>query len=247
MFASILLILGLLLLLSQTLHLNIGYFLGYLFPIALIAFGFYRLVLGKKRSLLTWNLLAIGLVMVFHRMHVLHGSLFWLIVAALLIVYGLFSLLKSRIGKNTSQSIGSAWFSSANAPGETTQERAQTQDAHTEVFAEKNRTIDRDVLDETIIFSQATYRVLSSSFSGGHVTSIFSDAAFDLENVRPLDREISMDIVCIFSEITLHVPSDWHVIVAGRQYPAVSEAEGVLPAATLFVRSTSIFGSIKVI
>ena len=70
-----------------------------------------------------------------------------------------------------------------------------------------------DTVDIVSIFNSVKRRVVSGSFRGGKITSVFGSSDVYLTESKLAEGEQVIDIAAIFGSVDIYVPKDWRVIV----------------------------------
>jgi predicted membrane protein len=104
------------------------------------------------------------------------------------------------------------------------------------------------LIDEINVFGGSKRNVVSQSFSGGKITSIFGGTELDFTHAKLADGTSVLDMVCIFGGTSIVLPADWHVrtevvsILGGfadkrQNIPAITDKDKVL-----IIKGVAIFG-----
>jgi predicted membrane protein len=76
---------------------------------------------------------------------------------------------------------------------------------------EKNYS--NDTIEDIAIFGGGNKTIISNSFKGGNITSVFGGSEIDLTRCQLADGNQIIDVLAVFGGSTLLIPSDWNVIV----------------------------------
>jgi len=69
----------------------------------------------------------------------------------------------------------------------------------------------KDSIDDVAIFGGGNKVIYSDNFKGGNITAIFGGSEIDLSNCKLAEGTNVLDIVAIFGGSTILVPKDWNV------------------------------------
>lgn len=110
---------------------------------------------------------------------------------------------------------------------------------------------DEDVLDITNIFGGSKRTVLSKSFKGGKISSVFGGVDINLTQAD-FEGTIYMDIENVFGGTKLLVPANWEVKVeTANVFGGVNDKRPVIPVSDapskiLIIKGTCVFGGIDI-
>jgi predicted membrane protein len=76
---------------------------------------------------------------------------------------------------------------------------------------QKTETSPTDFIDEVNVFSGGDRKIVSKSFRGGKITSMFGGSTYDLLDCELAEGKNVLEVVNIFGGSKLLVPSDWKV------------------------------------
>lgn len=101
------------------------------------------------------------------------------------------------------------------------------------------------------VFSGTARKVESQSFRGGKADVVFGSAEIDLRNARLAGGQATLVLSAVFGGITVFVPRDWQVVLHGSPVLGSIESHkgavgGGVPAATLTIEGSAVFGSIEI-
>ena len=108
-----------------------------------------------------------------------------------------------------------------------------------------------DQITINAVFSGIEKNIISKEFKGGKINNLFGSTELDLSNAD-LNGIAILDISQVFGEITLTVPSDWHVETDLSQLFAVVDDYRENKYRTrdsdkvLTLKGTSVCGSIEI-
>jgi predicted membrane protein len=108
-----------------------------------------------------------------------------------------------------------------------------------------------DVLDIVSIFGSVRKNILSKSFRGGEIVSIFGGSEVNLTQADIINVA-ELEIVQIFGGTKLIIPSNWNVrseavAILGGVEDKRELRTGVTPDKTLIIKGTTIFGGIDIV
>jgi predicted membrane protein len=108
-----------------------------------------------------------------------------------------------------------------------------------------------DVLDIVSIFGSIRKNILSKSFRGGEIISVFGGAEVNLTQAD-IDNVAELEIVQIFGGTKLIIPSNWNVrseavSILGGVEDKRELNSGITPGKTLIIKGTTIFGGIDIV
>jgi len=110
---------------------------------------------------------------------------------------------------------------------------------------------DNDVLDIVSIFGSVRKNILSKSFRGGEIVSIFGGSEVNLTQAD-LVNVAELEIVQIFGGTKLIIPSNWNVrsetvAILGGVEDKRELKSGINSDKTLIIKGTTIFGGIDIV
>jgi predicted membrane protein len=108
-----------------------------------------------------------------------------------------------------------------------------------------------DVLEIVSIFGSVRKNILSKSFRGGEIVSVFGGAEVNLTQAD-LDTSAELEIVQIFGGTKLIIPSNWNVrseavAILGGVEDKRELNSAVTAGKTLIIKGTTIFGGIDIV
>ena len=108
-----------------------------------------------------------------------------------------------------------------------------------------------DVLEIVSIFGSVRKNILSKTFRGGEIISVFGGAEIDLSQAD-VDSVAELEIVQIFGGTKLIIPSNWNVrsqavAILGGVEDKREMNSGITPGKTLIIKGTTIFGGIDIV
>ena len=108
-----------------------------------------------------------------------------------------------------------------------------------------------DVLDIVSIFGSVRKNILSKSFRGGEIVSVFGGSEVNLTQAD-IDTTAELEIVQIFGGTKLIIPSNWNVrseavAILGGVEDKREMNSSVTPGKTLIIKGTTIFGGIDIV
>jgi hypothetical protein len=108
-----------------------------------------------------------------------------------------------------------------------------------------------DVLDIVSIFGSVRKNILSKSFRGGEIVSVFGGSEVNLSQAD-LDSTAELEIVQIFGGTKLIIPSNWNVrseavAILGGVEDKREMNSSITPGKTLIIKGTTIFGGIDIV
>jgi predicted membrane protein len=68
-----------------------------------------------------------------------------------------------------------------------------------------------NLIDEVNVFGGSKRNVVSQSFNGGRITSIFGGTDLDFTNAKLAEGVNVLDMICVFGGASIIIPADWHV------------------------------------
>ncbi len=163
------------------------------FPAILIIVGIV-LVLNTSRRLLGSILLILGMFFMIPRVFpwVYYDS--HIIWPVLLIVLGVYIILKKRTHRTHEG------------------EYKQAQEESTSHFKSYDQ-INSDRVDDVAIFGGGHKTIVSDNFKGGNITSIFGGSEIDLKDCKLAPGVNVIDFVAVFGGSNIIVPSDWKIVI----------------------------------
>jgi len=109
---------------------------------------------------------------------------------------------------------------------------------------------EEDKISRILIFSGINRRFLSKNFRGGEVVAIFGGGDIDLSKVNTEEKEITLDVVAIFSGLRVKVPDAWTIksegvgIVGGFNNNTKQKGKRIV---TVAVKGIAIFGGVDIV
>ena len=108
-----------------------------------------------------------------------------------------------------------------------------------------------DVLEVVSIFGSVKKNILSKSFRGGEIVSVFGGAEINLTQAD-IDTVAELEIVQIFGGTKLIIPSNWNVrseavAILGGVEDKREISSGTAAGKTLIIKGTTIFGGIDIV
>lgn len=163
------------------------------FPAILIIVGIV-LVLNTSRRLLGSILLILGMFFMIPRVFpwVYYDS--HIVWPVLLIVLGVYIILKKRTHRTHEG------------------EYKQAQEGSTSHFKSYDQ-INSDRVDDVAIFGGGHKTIVSDNFKGGNITSIFGGSEIDLKDCKLAPGVNVIDFVAVFGGSNIIVPSDWKIVI----------------------------------
>jgi len=108
-----------------------------------------------------------------------------------------------------------------------------------------------DVLDVVSIFGSVRKNILSKTFRGGEIVSVFGGAEVNLTQAD-IETVAELEIVQIFGGTKLIIPSNWNVrseavAILGGVEDKREITSGTAAGKTLIIKGTTIFGGIDIV
>ena len=108
-----------------------------------------------------------------------------------------------------------------------------------------------DVIEIVSIFGSVRKNILSKSFRGGEIVSVFGGSEVNLSQAD-LDTTAELEIVQIFGGTKLIIPSNWNVrseavAILGGVEDKREMNSSLTPGKTLIIKGTTIFGGIDIV
>jgi predicted membrane protein len=169
-----------------------------------------------------WGILLIGLGVLFllDRAYVLdvRGLIvtFWPLI---LVFIGIRLLIRRQMGSGRAAAVEENPTGSAERPTNTSTGGNAGGSA-----GSRTRANTGDRVDESVLFGNANALVVSSTFRGGKVSTIFGGADVDLIGATLAPGTHTLKVDCVFGGVTVRIPADMAVAVA---------ADGVLGEVTV--------------
>lgn len=182
----ILIILGAGLLLDQFNLIGFGDLISTYWPIVLILMGLIGLISRDSSSLSNLVVIAIGLFFQLRNLGYINVSIWQVLWPSILIIAGL-NIIFQREGS-----------------------RKHKTDVNPEKW-EKEKMVDKDVVDYFTIFSGIENSNHSKNFKGGKLTAIFAGIELDLRDCEISGNTAVLNATAILGGIEIIVPSHWNV------------------------------------
>lgn len=236
-FGILLLVYGGLLLLSELSGWDFAAISSRYWPILVICYGIVRLFQKKKSRGFSCFLIVFGILIQLVLLNILHGNVGVILFSLLMIFIGLSSLL--------------------GANRHTFMQRPSTEH-ESDVYINENESVsskkrkafyeDRDVLEDSFLFTEEQRIYRSDTFSGGEISVVFSTVELDLRSVLTLESEVHIRASVLFGTLTIAIPEDWHAIVNGKHYYSAGQMNGEVPTRTnLIIDSDTFAGTLRII
>jgi predicted membrane protein len=108
-----------------------------------------------------------------------------------------------------------------------------------------------DILDVVTIFGGVRKNILTKTFRGGEIVSVFGGAEINLTQAD-IDTVAELEIVQIFGGTKLIIPSNWNVrseavAILGGVEDKREITSGTAAGKTLIIKGTTIFGGIDIV
>jgi Predicted membrane protein (DUF2154). len=211
-------------------------------PSALIFLGLVNLVKTRHR-LIGVTLLFFGIVWIIPRINPEVHYDENVIISMILIMFGIFILLKRRIYKGR--------FKHYRPSEEEIRNWKEMKDHnwHDNPWVRETQDLNENRIDDAAIFGGGKKILHSENFEGGNITAIFGGSEIDLSGCKLAPGENIIDVLAIFGGTTIIVPKDWKIIVnvvplfggfsiKGRRDPNIDYD----PTKALVIKGTVIFG-----
>ncbi len=186
------------------------------------------------------TLIAAGALFLLDTLRVIDvGSVVWTFWPLLLVVWGLFIILRKREG-----------VSAAPSPD------------WDQAFGDIDTVLTADTLKHSAVFGDLTVRVTSKSFRGGTLSTVFGDTVLDLREAVLADGEQTLSLNGVFGDCSIRLPAGTpYALVANSVFGSLrtpdQKREGFGPnlsfdspgyagaAKRLSVRASQVFGDIR--
>lgn len=111
---------------------------------------------------------------------------------------------------------------------------------------QRSSNVDGDYIDDVAVFSGVERYIISKSFRGGKVVTVFGGAKLNLNQAVLSPEENVVEIVCLFGGTTFIAPADWNIKVeVVHIFGGFSDKRPPMPVdhtKTLVVKGITIFG-----
>jgi predicted membrane protein len=95
-------------------------------------------------------------------------------------------------------------------------------------FAGRKGSLERDMVNLTLIFGGGEFVYNSRNFRGGKITALMGGGKIDLRDANPAADEIIIDALAIMGGLEIRVPLNWHVIMEGTPIMGGMENKTIL-------------------
>jgi len=213
-----------------------------------------------------WGILLIGLGVLFllDTANVLNARelvmTFWPLI---LVFFGIRMLIRSQMGAGSGgvTSGGASWTAKGGAKPGTF--GAANWNAGGSAGSD-SRESSGDRVEESVLFGNANARVVSSTFRGGKISTIFGGVEVDLMGATMAPGTHTLKIDCVFGGVSVRIPAGFAVTVAvdgvlGEVTVNGEKREGFFPAlewtspsyasgsARLQIDASTVFGEVSVV
>lgn len=253
---------GIIVLLGQIFAKSFWWLWSYFWPIAVMIYGLIRLTKKSKSKIISTLMIAIGAISLLSNIGFLRGSAVVILLALALILFGLKIMFDENYRKNSFKVNFNKDYKdyrdkyykyNKSKHNEEDEDDENDEDDFERSWAFREGTgnsafyEERDLLDERFIFTNENRVYKSDNFSGGRVEVDFSSVTLDFKNVWPLENTIHLDLTVNFSDVTIVVPSDWHVIVNQTHYSS-KDGSNLDPdnVTTLVINSRVFAGNLRI-
>jgi predicted membrane protein len=79
---------------------------------------------------------------------------------------------------------------------------------------EKKSVNEEDIIDEVAVFGGADKTIMSQSFKGGKILAVFGGSSFNLARAKLAPGKNYIEVLAIFGGMKLIVPEDWNVKIS---------------------------------
>lgn len=117
----------------------------------------------------------------------------------------------------------------------------------------ETKTVDNNMLDETLIMSGSSKKINSYDFKGGKITTVMGGLEVDLTNCTLSNNHAVIEIVSVMGGVSLTVPREWNVkldvvpVLGGVDDHIYNTPQAYVdPAAELVIRGTVVMGGVEI-
>lgn len=115
------------------------------------------------------------------------------------------------------------------------------------------KTVDNNMLDETLILSGSSKKINSYDFKGGKITTVMGGLEVDLTNCTLSNNLAVIEIVSVMGGVSLTVPREWNVkldvvpVLGGVDDHIYKTPQAYVdPTAELIIRGTVVMGGVEI-
>ena len=104
-------------------------------------------------------------------------------------------------------------------------------------------------INQVMIFSGSHHSNTSQAFEGGEIVAVFAESELDLRKAKCDSDQISLELVAVFGNLKVRIPSDWTVRSSGTGVLGTFRSHAAQPeksVCTLRIDGAAVFGAIEI-
>lgn len=104
-------------------------------------------------------------------------------------------------------------------------------------------------ISQVMIFSGSHHSNNSQAFEGGELVTVFAESHLDLRKAKCASDKISLELVSVFGNLKVRIPSDWAVSISGAGILGTFSSHALQPkkpACTVRIEGVAVLGVIDI-